>query len=125
MIETRTRKEGFPWKPFAIIGLVLLFLLIFPITIKEHSPVKVEFSKVPTGSESERLEALVSIYRTRGFTVKNYYPSYIQVEKSKIEENPLKLAQELSRLAYTYLGMPVRIILVTDEGRFVGYYKGE
>jgi|GEM_PF-3458671 hypothetical protein len=118
------QKPAFPWKPFAILGLLILFLVIFPVPLTEHAPKSARYAELPL-SFDEKLNILIREFRKEGYTVYNYYPSYIQVEKKSTSAAPIDEANRLARIAYNTLGESVKIILVTDEGKFVGYYKGE
>ncbi len=119
--DHKLRKRKRVYKMLAIFCFVILFLVIFPIEINDKSPRT--YSDV---YETERVSGLATFIRrvkARGYRVVNHYPTYIQVEISKTRDLPSNVAYDLSKELWRLTGESVKIILVTSEGKYVGYYR--
>ncbi len=111
------------WKVLVIIGFVTLFMVIFPTKINERGPT----AHITARTEQKRkgLANFLNDLRAEGYRIHNYYPSYIQVEKSIVPGSPELRAKNLAYRLWLATGTSVKIILVTSEGRYVGFYRPE
>ena len=117
------KKRGMFTKILLILLLFNIFVLSFPCKMNEGGHFR--YSSIDRKVERIGLTKFLALLRGDGYTVFNQFPTYIQVEKKKVNESASYLANKISMEAWLATGQPVKIILVTQDGRYVGYYKPE
>ena len=123
MEENKNKKKQHFLKVLIIIVFTMLFLVIFPFKINERG------SSVAIHNSSQiarrGLAYFITSLRHEGYRVYNQYPTYIQVEKYKIKGSAPAVVNEMAHQVWLSTGRSVKIILVTADGKYVGYYNPE